>query len=121
MRLYLFQCEFSAAKELLAETREQWLMNPPMEISFQNSVVYNLTMSLCEGYIYGCLQCPELIPQWLQTGDISSQSLMMKGMGVPYIVYAKSVLLNQNWIELESLCENFEKDIWYIIISWPAP
>lgn len=108
MRLQLLQGNFSAAKALLVETREQWLMNPQHEISLQNSVVYNLTMSMCEGYLYSCLNSPELIPQWLQTGDISSRPLMLKGMGFPYIIYVKAILLNESWGELEILCESCE-------------
>lgn len=109
MRLQLLYGNFAAAKELLAETREEWLMSPQHEISLQNSVIYNLTLDMCEGYLYSCMNSPELIPKWLQTGDINSRLLMMQGIGFPYIIYEKAVLLTENWVELEILCESCEK------------
>lgn len=109
MRLHLLRGDFAAAKKLLAETREEFLTNPQYEITPQNSVIYNLTMDMCEGYLYGCLNLPGLIPEWLRSGEIEAKPLMMRGAAFPYIVYGKSVLLSQSWAELEVLCEIAEK------------
>jgi LuxR family maltose regulon positive regulatory protein len=109
MRLHLLRGNFAAAKKLLAETREGFLTNPQYEITPQNSVIYNLTMDMCEGYLYGCLNSPDLIPEWLRSGEIEAKPLMMRGAAFPFIVYGKAVLLSQNWAELEALCEGAEK------------
>lgn len=109
IRLYILQENFAAAKELLAETRKELLLNPQQQITQQNSVIYNLTMDMCEGYIYGCLNSPDLIPDWLRTGEINTRAMMMRGAAFPNIIHGKAVLLAQNWAELEILCEISEK------------
>lgn len=108
MRIYIFKGDISSAKKLSPTIRELWVINPPHSISPQNSVVYNLTMDMFEGYLYSTLNILELVPKWLQTGEFPFENLMMQGLAFPYIIYTKSVLLSQNWIKLEVLCETLE-------------
>lgn len=108
MRVCLLQGNISAAKELAVRTRTVWLINPQYDISLQNTVIYNSTMDMFEGYLYGTLNLRELIPKWLQTGELPFENLMMQGLAFPYIIYTKAVLLTQNWVELEVLCETVE-------------
>ncbi len=77
-------------------------------MNLQDTIIYNATIDMCEGYLYGCLNVPDLIPEWLRSGNIGSRILMLHGMGYPYIIYGKAVMLTKNWIELEILSESFE-------------
>lgn len=99
IRLNLVQGKIIEGLELL-----QQLQN---DVSRENNAVYNTTLELVEGYVYGCLGRPDKIPQWLRTGDMSPAHFMYQGMAFNYIVYGKAVLLSKNYIELEMLTEVF--------------
>ncbi len=107
MRLCLLRGDFSTAKEQIT-TMRNLLLDLGEEMNLQNTIIYNVTIDMCEGYLYGCLNTPDLIPEWIRTGNFGSRALMLHGMAYPYIVYGKAVLLTKNWIELEILCESFE-------------
>jgi LuxR family maltose regulon positive regulatory protein len=68
-------------------------------------------MGLCVGYLHGCLKTPELIPAWLRTGDVSAAAFLFKGLAFPWIVCGKAVLLSENWVELETLCESLKESL----------
>ena len=107
MRLSLIRGEFSAAKEQVT-TMRNFLLDLGEKINLQETIIYNSTIDMCEGYLYGCLNVPDLIPEWLRTSNIGSRILMLHGMGYPYIIYGKAVMLTKNWLELEMLSESFE-------------
>jgi len=109
MRFYLLQGEIMKAKGLLLTTRN-YLTNHKFEVNEQGVVIYNATLDMCEGYLYGCLNQSALIPEWLRTGDMTSRILMMRGLAFPCIIYGKVVMLEQNWTQLEILCEKFKED-----------
>jgi len=87
------------AMEFLAQIRED-VKNDP-------SPVYNTTLDLCEGYVFGCLGQLQRIPAWLQQGNMSGIRMIYQGMAFNYIVYGKAKLLSQSFIELEVLTESF--------------
>ena len=99
IRLYIYQGKAAEGLELLRRLRE--------DVARENSPVYNTTLELTEGYVYGCLGQADKIPQWLRTGDMSPARFMYQGMALNYIVYGKAVLLSGNYIELEMLTESF--------------
>lgn len=99
IRLYILQGKVQEGLEMLAQLKT--------EVGSKNSSVYNTTMDLCEGYIYGCLGQLEKIPEWLQMGDMDDANFLYQGMAFNYIVYGKAVLLANNLIELEMLTESF--------------
>ena len=101
MRLYILQGKFSEALDLLMLLRR--------DVSEENNAIYNTTMDLCEGYIYGCLKMPENIPLWLRTGDMTPAASMFQGMAFNCIIYCKSIMLVENWVELEIMCESFKE------------
>ena len=101
IRLYIFQGRTDEGLELLRQLHT--------DVVRENNPVYNTTLELIDGYIYGCLTRPDGIPQWLQTGDMSVASFMYEGMAFNYIVYGKAVLLSKNYIKLEMLTEEFEQ------------
>lgn len=107
MRLYIIRGEILKVRSVLSET-EDLLSVYSEEMSVQSRAVYSTTIALCEGYIYGCLGEQDKIPRWLCTGDMSLGTFMYNGMAFQYIVYGKAVLLSQNWLELEALCESFK-------------
>ncbi|WP_449240951.1 LuxR C-terminal-related transcriptional regulator [Desulfoscipio gibsoniae] len=99
IRLYLFQGRTQESMEHLRQLRE--------DVGNENSILYNTTLELTEGYVYGCLARPDRIPRWLQSGDMSLARFMYQGMAFTYIVYGKAVLLSKNYIQLEVLTEEF--------------
>lgn len=101
IRLYILQEETVEGLELLRQLRK--------DVAKENSAIYNTSLDLCEGYIYGCLGQLGRIPLWLRSGDISSARFLYQGMAFNYIVYGKAVLLAKNYLELEMLTEAFDE------------
>lgn len=101
IRLYILQGRVAEAIKMLKELE--------MDIAKKNNSIYNTTIDMCKGYIYACLDQPEKIPFWLQTGDMASADLLYQGVAFNYIVYGKSVMLSKNYIELEVLTESFHE------------
>ena len=99
IRLYLYQGKIAEALELLRQLRADAVK--------ETSPVYHTTLEIVEGYVYGCLNRLDSIPQWLQTGDMSLAHFLYQGLGFNYIVYGKAVLLSKNYIQLEILTETF--------------
>lgn len=101
IRLYIYQGKITEALELLRQLRE--------DVERANNPVYNTTLELVDGYVYGCLARFDSIPQWLQIGDMSPAHFFYQGLGFNYIVYGKAVLLSRNYIQLEMLTESFTR------------
>jgi len=108
MRFHLMKGSLQEAKELLVKTREL-LVQYRKEMMAQSNAIYNTTVDICEGYIYGCLKEPNRIPEWLRNGDTSKASLMMQGMAFQCIVIAKAAMLSGDWVRLQVLCESFKE------------
>jgi len=109
MRLYLMEGNVEKAKDLPAKARAL-LYELNAELPIQNRMIYNTTLDLCEGYFYGCLKRADQIPEWLRKGDFSNAAYMFHGMGFPYILYGKAILLSENWVKLEVLCDSFRRE-----------
>jgi len=101
IRLYIYEGKITEALELLRQLRK--------DVEKENNPVYNTTLELVDGYVYGCLTRIDRIPQWLQTGDMSPAHFFYEGLGFNYIVYGKAVLLSKNYIQLEMLTESFTR------------
>ncbi|MDP4093420.1 MAG: LuxR C-terminal-related transcriptional regulator [Bacillota bacterium] len=101
IRLYLLQGKISEAVDMLKQLEQ--------EVAEINNPVYNTTIDMLKGYIYACLDQPEKIPCWLQTGNMSEADLLYQGVAFNYIVYGKSVMLSRNYVELEILTESFQE------------
>lgn len=103
IRLYIVQGRMTEALEMLKQLEK--------DITGLNNSIYNTTIDMCKGYIHACLQQPEKIPYWLQTGDMSAADLLYQGIAFNFIVYGKAVMLSRNYVALEvlteSLLENF--------------
>ena len=97
IRLYIYQGKIGEALEYLRQLRAV--------VTQENNTVYNTTLELVEGYVYGCLARWDSIPEWLQTGDMSPAHFMYQGMAFNYIVHGKAVLLSGDDIRLELLTD----------------
>jgi LuxR family maltose regulon positive regulatory protein len=95
MRLYLLKGDIPKARQLLRDARNL-LTERKRKLTDQGNIIYNTTMDLCEGYIYSCLKQSESIPDWLQSGDFSNAVYLFQGIGFPYLVREKAVLLSGN-------------------------
>ncbi len=99
IRLYLFQGRIDEGLKLLRQLK--------VDVARENHPIYNTTLALIEGYVYGCLMRLDSIPPWLQSGDMSPAHFMHEGMAFNYIVHGKAVLLSKNYIQLEMLTQEF--------------
>ena len=106
MRLALLEGQPIQAQRQLEQT-EEWFDRLRPELSVQKKTIFTTTMELIRAYIYGCLNQPENIPEWLKTGNISAEMFMYRDMGFPCILTGKAALLEHRWVELTALCEAF--------------
>ncbi len=96
-RLYTAQGKFDKARELMNDLG--------LRVAHCNSPILNCTFDLCSGYLAGIMQEHYHFPQWLKTGDMEHSDILYQGMAFNYIVYGKALLLEQDYIRLEALCE----------------
>ena len=106
-RRYLYEGRFANLKDLQKSIKEMLSELKP-RLPIQSNLIFNTTVDLCDGYLSGCMKLPESIPDWLRNGDFSNAAYMFQGLAFPCIIYGKAVLLSENWIELEILCESFK-------------
>lgn len=101
IRLYFLQGKTSAGLELLKHLEKEVLQ--------VNNSIYNTTIDICKGYLHACLMQPEIIPCWLQTGDMTEADFYYQGIAFNYIVHGKAILLSKKYIELEILTESLNE------------
>jgi LuxR family maltose regulon positive regulatory protein len=77
------------------------------EILEVRNPIYNTTMDICKGYVYANLEQTEMIPYWLQVGDMTTADLLYQGVALNYLVYGKAVAASRNFVKLEILSESF--------------
>ena len=70
-----------------------------------NNPIFDNTMDLCTGYLGGILGEVQSFAPWLRDGDMKHSDIFYQGMAFNYLVYAKSVLLEEDFNKLELLCE----------------
>ncbi len=101
IRLYLLQGKAAEGIEMLKQLEK--------EIAEVNNSIYNTTIDLCKGYVYACLEQPEKIPYWLQTGDMAAADFLYQGIAFNDIIHGKAVMLSKNYVALEILTESFQE------------
>lgn len=104
------------------EDRENELPNYALkdEVIAADNPVLNTTFDLCGAYINSCLGRVDSIPEWIRNGDIGKGNFFMQGTGFFYVVYAKCLLLDKKYIELDSLCESYStllKPFYYHLVK----
>jgi LuxR family maltose regulon positive regulatory protein len=106
-RLRLMEGRIEESREVMRKVKEMLSEQKP-RLSIQNNMVFSTMIDLCDGYLSGCMKQAEFIPNWLRSGDFSYGAYMLRGMAFPCLIQGKAVLLSENWIALEILCESFK-------------
>lgn len=96
-RLYAARGKFDEAKDLLDELS--------MKVSEYNNPIFMNALDLCYGYIGGITGERAGFAQWLKTGDMKHAEMFYQGLAFNYLVHAKYLLLEENYLKLEALCE----------------
>ncbi len=117
VRLYLFKSRYIEALALLNNLADKVASNI-------EPILLN-TYDLCLGYFYACSREYEKIPRWIIEGDISvsseyeeiprwiskadmsANSILLQGAVFSYVVYGKTLILAEEWLRAEVLCETF--------------
>ncbi len=89
--------KFDEAMEIMDDLRE--------EVEMCNSPILSSAFDLCAGYIGGITEKETSFANWLKLGDMGQSEVLYQGMGFNYIVYGKYLLLKEEYIKLEMLCE----------------
>ncbi|MEW6183651.1 MAG: LuxR C-terminal-related transcriptional regulator [Bacillota bacterium] len=74
-----------------------------------NNPVFDNTLELCLGYMGGVLGDVQSFAPWLKAGDMKHSEIFYQGMAFNYLVYAKYLLLEENFLKLEVLCEELHQ------------
>ncbi len=100
-RLYAAQGKFGEALEII--------YNLKAEAMGYNSPILGSAVDLCAGYIGGIIGEPQSFAGWLSSGDMQQSEILFQGMAFNYIIYAKYLLLEGNYLKLEVLCEEMQQ------------
>ena len=76
--------------------------------AYNNPILHN-TLELCAGYLGGITGDTASFATWLKEGDMKHSDIFYHGLGFNYLVYAKYVLLQQDYLMLEVLCEELHQ------------
>ncbi|SMP55231.1 LuxR C-terminal-related transcriptional regulator [Anoxynatronum buryatiense] len=98
-RLYIVQDKYSEALLLLGNLAD--------EVDSNTEIILLDTYDLCLGYFYACTGEIKKIPRWITDGDMSVNTLLFQGLVFSYVVYGKILILLQDWVRAEALCETF--------------
>ena len=80
-----------------------------LSVAEYNNPIFNNTMDLCAGYLGGILGDKQSFAPWLKDGDMKHSDIFYQGLAFNYLVYAKSVLLEEDFNKLELLCEEMQR------------
>lgn len=92
-----------AARGKFAEALEE-IADLTAKVVEYNSPILSCAVELCAGYIGGIIGESQSFAGWLKSGDLRQSEILYQGMAFNYIVHAKSLLLEENYIKLEALC-----------------
>lgn len=104
-RLYLFQNRIQEFDELL----HKLILQTKTEQLTLNLNVLDYAI----GYLAICSEKPDLIPHWLKTGDMKNVLTPYHGCAFNDIIHGKTLLLSENYMELEVMTESFYNDFAY--------
>ena len=96
-RLYGARGKFQEAKDVLNELS--------IKIAEYNSPILMNTLDLCYGYLGGITGEPGSFAGWLQSGDVRQGEMFYHGLTFHYMIHAKYLLLEGNYLKLEVFCE----------------
>jgi LuxR family maltose regulon positive regulatory protein len=100
-RIYAAQGKYSEALDLLNDLKA--------DAKEYNSPILRNSVELCAGYIGGIFGEPDSFAGWLKSGDMRQSQILFQGMAFNYIIYAKSLLLEENYLKLAVLCDQMQE------------
>lgn len=100
-RLYLLKDKYTEALKILDEIKDEAL---------QDTENLNLnSLDLCIGYFFACAGEQQKIPRWIKNGNLETKHLTPYGLSFSYIVLGKALILSEDWLKAEALCETFTR------------
>jgi len=98
-RLYLVQNNYSEALLLLGNLAD--------EVASNVETILLDTYDLCLGYFYASTGEIKKMPRWISEGNLSVNAQLFQGLVFSYVVYGKILILSEDWLKAEALCETF--------------
>lgn len=96
-RLYAARGKLQEAKDFLDELS--------VKVVEYNNPIFMNSMDLCYGYLGGITSEPASFAPWLISGDMKHDEMFYQGLAFNYIVHAKYLLLEENYLKLEVFSE----------------
>jgi LuxR family maltose regulon positive regulatory protein len=96
-RLYGARGKFQEAKDLLDELTAR--------LAAYNNPIYMNSLDLCYGYLGGITGESSSFAEWLKSGNMKHDEMFYQGLAYNYLVYARYLLLEENYLKLKVLCE----------------
>ncbi|MFX4262444.1 LuxR C-terminal-related transcriptional regulator [Pelotomaculum propionicicum] len=100
-RLYAARGKFQEAADLLNELT--------IRLAEYNNPIFMNSLDLCYGYLGGITGEPLSFAGWLKNGDMKYDEMFYQGLAFNYLVHARYLLLEGNYLKLEVLCEEMRQ------------
>jgi LuxR family maltose regulon positive regulatory protein len=100
-RLYAAKGKFQEAKDLLDDLT--------VRLAEYNNPIFMNSLDLCYGYLGGITGEPLSYAGWLKSGDMKHDEMFYQGLAFNYLVHARYLLLEGNYLKLEVLCEEMRQ------------
>lgn len=100
-RIFAARGQFDKALTAMSELRP--------EVEAASGPILISAFDVAFGYIGGIAACEDHFSQWLGEGDLEQSEILYQGMGFHYIAYGKQLLLKEDFIGLELLCEQMQQ------------
>lgn len=98
-RFYIMLQDIPKQQEVLADLKQ-------MRESKQTPITMNVIENGL-GYLYACMNERDHIPSWLRDGDMTQYKSLYKGATINYIIHVKSLLLADDLINVDVLCDDY--------------
>ncbi|MEG3071817.1 MAG: hypothetical protein RQM92_14145 [Candidatus Syntrophopropionicum ammoniitolerans] len=100
-RLCAAKGKFQEATDLLNELT--------VRVAEYNNPIYMNSLDLCYGYLGGITGEPLSFAGWLKTDDMKRDEMFYQGLAFNYLVHARYLMLEGNYLKLEVLCEEMHQ------------
>ncbi len=100
-RMWAARGQFSTARSVLDDLTAT--------VAEYDNPVFDSTLELCLGYMGGILGEEQDFAPWLRFGDMKHSEIFYQGMAFHYLMYAKYLLLQEDFLKLEVLCEELHQ------------
>lgn len=100
-RLCAAKGKFQEATDLLNELS--------VKLTEYNNPIFMNSLDLCYGYLGGITGEPLSFAGWLRSGDMKQDEMFYQGLAFNYLVHARYLLLEGNYLKLEVLCEGMHQ------------